>query len=251
MGGDKLRAKARATAVTAATFLACLLALIPQAAGVGSITVTPTAQAPGASVSVAGTGFGATKNVSIVFGDEMQVFAEPMVPVLVDPTRWAYNWTRGPIKPGSMHIHLDSLTFPGVTYDYFDDGAGNLLRTDGVFPMLGTMDYALAQFNRTVMGTGTVNEWTASYTYYQYNVTFGRVVTTDSGAFSANFTVPTVVNGNYNVTAIDSGGTFATATLNVSNSIPEVLPLEAILLLSSIAVVASSMHFQRSRKKTG
>ena len=244
-----MQAKMKICAVTAAAFLACLLALMPNAAGAGSITLTPTAQAPGASVSVAGTGFGATKNVSIVFGSEMEVVAEPMVAVLIDPTRWSYNWTRGPIKPGSMHIHLDSITFPGAQYDYFDDGAGRLLRDyDGV--LLGTVDYALAQYNRTVMGTNTVNDFYASYTYYQYNVTsFGRVTTTGSGAFSANFTVPAVANGSYNVTAIDSGGTFAAATLNVSSTIPEGLPIGVILLLSSVAVVASSLHFRARAKK--
>jgi len=235
--------------MTATAILVCLLASIPIVLGAGSITLTPTAQAAGASVSVAGTGFGATRNVSIVFGSEMEVVAEPMVAVLIDPTRWSYNWTRGPIKPGSMHIHLDSITFPGVQYDYFDDGAGRLLRDyDGV--LLGTVDYALAQYNRTVMGTNTMNDFYASYTYYQYNVTsFGRVTTTGSGAFSANFTVPAVANGNYNVTAIDSGGTLATATLNVSSTIPEGLPLGAILILSAAAVAASSRHIRARAKK--
>jgi hypothetical protein len=244
-----VRAKTKVCAVTATAILACLFASMPIVLGAGLITLTPTAQAPGASVSVVGAGFGATRNVSIVFGSEMEVVAEPMVPVLVDPTKWSYNWTRGPIKPGSMHIHLDSITFPGLTYDYFDDGAGKLLRDyDGV--LLGTVDYALAQYNRTVMGTGTVNDFYASYTYYQYNVTsFGRVTTTGSGTFSANFTVPAVANGNYNVTAIDSGGTFATASLNVSSTIPEGLPLGAILILSSAAVAASSRHFRARAKK--
>jgi hypothetical protein len=148
-----------------------------------------------------------------------------------------------------MHIHLNSITFPGAQYDYFDDGAGKLLRDyDG--SLLGILDYALASFSRNATGAATENEWTASYTCYQYNVTsFGRVTTTGSGTFSANFTVPAVASGNYNVTAIDSGGTFATATLSASSSIPEGLPLGAILLLSFAAVVASSRHL-RARAKT-
>lgn len=247
-----MRAKAKICAVVVTASLACLFMLLPTASGAGSITLTPTAQAPGASVSVSGTGFGATRNVGIAFGSEIEVFSEPLFPVSTGEITRAYNWSRAPLKPGSMHIHLVSITYPGQQYDYYDDGTGRLLRnTDGA--LLGVVDYALGTFARNATGTPTENEWTATYRYYQYNVTsvnIATVTTTASGTFSAYFTVPAVTNGNYNVTAIDSGGTFATATLNVNNAVPEILPFGAVLLLSSVAVVAGSWHFRKRPRTT-
>lgn len=245
-----MRGKTKVCAVTAAVFLACLLALMPNAAGAGSITLTPTAQAPGASVSVAGTGFGATKNVGIVFGGEAQMVLQPFTAEIFGPDTRGYNFSRGPIKPGSFHLHLVAIagTFQGASYDYSDDGNGNILR-DTTQAIWATVNYALGGYVHNSTATIGDYEYCASYTYYQYNVTsFGRVTTTATGTFSANFTVPSVANGSYNVTAIDSSGNMATATLNVSSSIPEILPFGAILLLSSVAVAASARHF-RARPK--
>jgi hypothetical protein len=105
------------------------------------------------------------------------------------------------------------------------------------------MDYALGGFIHPSTGTPSMYEWRASYTYYQYNVTsYGQVTTTGSGTFSANFTVPTVTNGNYNVTAIESGGNIATATFT---AIPEGWPFGAVLLLSSVAVAAGAWLFRK------
>jgi hypothetical protein len=245
----RMRAKAKICTVFVTVSLACLFMLLPTAAGVGSITLTPTAQAPGASVSVTGTGFKAGKNVTIGFGNEVVIVQELFVPVITGPNTRGYNWTNRPIKPGSMHIHLYQYSTGGA-FDYTDDGAGNIYQDTGTF--FGILDYALGGFYRNSTNNPADYEFTATYTFYLYNnvTSFGRVTTTGSGAFSANFTVPAVANGNYNVTAIDSGGTLATATLNVNSTIPEVLPFGAILLLSSVAVVAGSWHFRKRPKIT-
>src|SRR4030042_3446308 len=52
-------------------FLTLSLALLSTVAAAGTIALTPTAQAPGASVTVDGTGFGVTKAVGIGFGAEV------------------------------------------------------------------------------------------------------------------------------------------------------------------------------------
>lgn len=245
----RLRVKTRVCAVTAAAFFACLLALMPLAAGAGSITLTPTAQAPGAYVSVTGTGFKAAKNVTIGFGNELGVVQELFVPVITGPNTRDCNWTNRPIKPGSMHIHLYQYSTGGA-FDYADDGAGNIYRDNGDF--FGILDYALGGFHRNSTANPADYEFSATYTSYLYNnvTSFGRVTTTDSGTFTANFAVPNVANGNYAVTAIDSGGSIGTATLSVNNAIPEVLPFGAMLLLSSVAVVASSWHFRKRPRIT-
>jgi hypothetical protein len=237
----------RLSAVTAVAFLACLFALMPQAAGAGSITLTPTSQAPGGTVSVTGSGFGATSAVGIGFGAAQPITGEIVIH-LVNGTMWDYNFTHLPLKPGSISIH-EVRAADGYEEWAEDNGAGELRLIAG--NLWGTVNYASGSYHRE--GATTVaDRWTftASYTCYQYNVTsFGSIITTASGAFSANFTVPAVANGNYNVTVIDAGGNVAFATLNVSSAIPEGLPLGAILLLSSVAVVASSWHFRARAKK--
>jgi hypothetical protein len=241
--------KTKAYAVVVTAFVASMLALIPLAAGAGAITLVPTAQAPGASVTVSGTGFGATINVAVVFGGEIQVVSESFMPIINGPDSRDYNFTHGPIKPGSFHIRRVTLD-TGNPSAFSDDGKGNIF-SDNSGSFFGTMNYALGGFIHTSTLDPTAYEWAASYTYYQYIVTsFGRVNTTASGTFSANFTVPAVANGNYNVTAIDSGGSLATTNLNVSSTIPEVLPLGGVLLLSSVAVVAGSWYFRKRPRST-
>jgi hypothetical protein len=244
-GGGKVR-KATATLFFASVLLVISFA-VPTAAGAGSITLTPTAQSSNALVSVAGTGFGASRNVIIAFGGEIKIVAQPFVPV-TSPGYRGYNWTNRPIKPGSMHIHVLAISGPAQGYeeDIIDDGAGTLYRTNDM-ALWGILDYALGGFSRNSTNTPNEYEWNASYTMYEYNnvTSYGNVTTNASGMFSAGFTVPAVANGNYNVTVIDAGGNLATATLNVSSSIPELLPIGPALLLSAMAVVAGSWHFRK------
>lgn len=242
------RMKGYGTFIKVLITFSIILTSSPMANAAGAITLTPSTQAPGDIVTVSGTGFGALDNVVLVFGKELRVENEPLYPVATSPTTWAYNWTRGPIKPGSMHVHLNSITYPGAQYDYFDDGSGKLLRdTDGA--LLCVVDYALGGFTRNSTGAGTQNDWFATFTFYEYNVTsFGQVTTNGSGAFSANFTVPEVSNGNYNVTVIASAGTFATINVNVSSVVPEGFSFEGMLLLSSMVVMVSILFFRKPSK---
>lgn len=55
-----------------------VLASVPIANAAGAITLMPTAQAPGSSVTVSGTGFGVNQSVGLGFGAEVQVINEWM-----------------------------------------------------------------------------------------------------------------------------------------------------------------------------
>ena len=243
-----MRVRTKVCAVSAAAFLAFLLSIIPQAAAAASITLNTPAQAPGGSVTVTGMGFGASRNIGIAFGAESNVTGEIVNQIVTGDTR-DYNFTHRPIKPGSVQIiHLNLLTgsAPLVT----DNGAGTLyLGTSGnIFS--NAMNYALGNFHREgVVGTNPDDYLlTASYISYQYSLTsFGGITTDASGRFSVNITVPALPNGNYNVTAIDSGGNLATSTFS---TIPEGLPFGAVLLLSSVAVAAGSWLFRKRPRIT-
>ncbi len=59
--------------------IACIIAIlmlslvfVSETAATGSINLTPTTQATGGSVTVAGTGFGASKDVGIGLGTEVR-----------------------------------------------------------------------------------------------------------------------------------------------------------------------------------
>ena len=236
--------------------LSIVLAVIPMASAAGAITLTPAAQTPGGSVSVAGTGFGATKAVGIGCGAEVTVTGEahPITNTNVPNGDTFGPFTARtlhyPIKPGSFSFHCTVTSDTNVVEsDYTDNGDGTLASSS---------TYALSPFVNYVTGVfgrSSTSDWstytvvyTASYTYYTYNMTPAAGVTTSgTGAFTASVTVPTVANGNYNVTAIDVGGNRATTTLGV-NVIPEGFTIGIIVLLSTVAVMVGSYCFRKQSK---
>jgi hypothetical protein len=248
-----MRPKTKVYAVIVTALLAFMVALIPVAAGAGSITLTPTAQAPGASVIVSGSGFGPTKAVGLGLGAETNVTGEAVSatgPYDTDVGPYVYPVTYRPIKPGSFQ--MDSGYMAGGSYIptflYWDNGNGTI-STNNTAVTSAAIDYVTGKvsFNFTAPLSSSVTYLrTAKYTHYQYNVTPVAGVTTDSsGAFAALIAVPAVANGSYIVIALDTQGNLASSTLNVNSAIPEVLPFGAVILLSSVAVIVGSWHFRK------
>ena len=237
-------------------FLVLSFAMASLAGAAGSITLTPTAQAQSGSVSVAGTGFGATKAVGIGLGaevagsDSSMAYSEVGGPGGSGGLNWTGRLSHYPIKPGS-YLFTSDTGGGGIVSTYTDLGDGTCSWSyDG--SIMGKINYVTGVWYRatTVDVTGIAALYSATYTYYAYNVTPASGVTTlASGAFTASITVPAAVaNGNYNVTAVDTSGNKAVATLNVNSAIPEVLPLGTMVLLSSIAVVAGAWQFRKRPK---
>jgi len=226
------------------------MAIISTASAAGSITLNPTAQAPGATVTVTGTGFGATKAIGIGLGAEVPITSEAH-PITNTTGTGPFTTTtnRPPIKPGSFGFHcVVSSDTNVVESDYTDNGDGTLT-TDSTYSVGHFVNYATGLFGRSTTSawdTYTV-VFTAKYTGYQYKVTPPtNPNTTATGTFTATITIPTgIANGNYNVTAIDTAGNRAYATLNVDSTIPEVLPLGTIMLLTMFAVAAGSWFFRK------
>jgi hypothetical protein len=247
------------------TFLALsiILAVIPMASAAGAITLNPTTQGPGSNVSVDGTGFGATKAVGIGFGAEVTVELEPH-PITNLVTEPVFNEELGvdtygpfggtadhlPIKPGSVYIYYD---VDGVTSEYFDkDPPDGTLQTDSIYAIDPRVNYVNGSFGRrssSDWSTFTAPVAYITYTYYTYNVTPAAGVTTlGSGAFTASITVPSVADGSYVVTAVDTAGNKATSTLVVDHTVPEGLTLGVMMALSTIAVIVSTRYFRKQPK---
>jgi hypothetical protein len=224
--------------------LSLLLAL---ASAAGALTLTPTAQAPSASVTVDGTGFSATNAVGIGFGAEVAGVDYNMAYTGTGMGPYKGTVSYRPIKPGSFVLYSDTTAGGGIVSTYTDNGDGTTLWSYDGTPM-GTINYTTGEWSRssTVDVSGIATNYTATYTRYAYNVTPAAAVTTlPSGAFTALITVPAVANGNYNVTAIDTAGNRAFATLTVDSTIPEGLTIGVMVLLSTVAVIVGSLHFRK------
>ncbi len=222
------------------------MAIISTASAAGSITLTPTAQAPGATVTVAGTGFGATKLIGIGLGSEIAVTGENHTPNGTGTGPWMTRTNYYPLKPGSMLFH--SSVVGSSETDFTDKGDGTF-STSSTYDAGSYLYYPTGVFGRssTMDLSGSELIFTATYKYYQYNLTPpGNPNSTATGTFSFQVTVPSgLANGNYNVTAIDTSGNIATSVLNVNSAIPEVMPLGTIMLLTIFAVATGSWFFRK------
>ena len=246
----KNKTKAYITCITA--FLVMSLAMMSVVAGAGSITLTPASQSAGASVSVAGTGFGATQAVGIGFGQEVVVTGENHTidnPTGTGPFTVIAN--HYPFKPGSFSFHCTVTSSSNVVEsDYTDNGDGTLT-SSSTYALNPFVNYVTGAFGRSTTSAwdGYTVVFTASYTYYQYNVTPATGVTTSaSGAFTASITVPNVAAGTYTVTAIDTSGNRATSSLTVTGAIPETLTIGVVAVLSTFVTLVSIRYFREQPK---
>jgi len=223
--------------------------LISTASAAGSITLTPSAQAPGGTVTVTGTGFGATKAIGIGLGSEVAVTGEAHTPTGSGTGPWMTRTNRCPIKPGSFSFHSNVV---GSSETDFTDKGDGTMSTTSTYDAGSYLTYPTGSFGRSSTMDLSSSEliFTAAYTSYQYNMTpAGSPSTSATGTFTATITIPAgLANGNYNVTAIDAGGNTAAATLSVSSTIPEVLPPGMILLLSLFAVATAALFFRKRPK---
>jgi len=260
-----MKYKMRMCAIATVTFLSVLilLAATPLASAAGAITLTPPMQDKGLDVTVDGTSFGAEKMVGIGLGAEVTVELEPhqitgddliTIPVydpdlaldLYGPFGGTTN--NIPIKPGSVFVHYD---VDGVETDLYEFVPPNgTLDSESAYAFNPFVNYVNGSFGRqsTADFSTFVDVWAyVTYTYYTHNVTpAAGVSTTAAGAFSAEITVPTGIDGDLTLTAVDTVGNIATANMTV---VPEGLTLGVMLVLSTVAVIVSIRYF-RKRPRT-
>jgi hypothetical protein len=252
---NKMHYKTKVYATLTMTFLtiSILMAVLPVASGAGSITLTPTNQTPSGSVTVAGTGFAASQAVAILIGTEITVTNESHTIVSPSGTGPFTAYTNhGSIKPGSFYYHcIVSSDTNVVESDYYDNGDGTLT-SSSTYALNPFVNYVTGAFGRSTSSAwdGYTVVFTASYTYYQYNVTAAGVTTSASGAFSAAITVPSLADGNYVVTVIDATGSLGTATLTVNTVIPEGFSIGIVGVLSTVAVIVSTRFLRKQTKKS-
>lgn len=225
--------------------------LISKASAVGSITLNPSSQAPGGTVTVTGTGFGATKLIGIGLGSEVTVASEDHTPTGSGTGPWMTRTNHYPLKPGSFSFHSNVV---GSSETDFTDKGDGTFSTTSAYDAGSWLYYPTGVFGRSSTMDLSSSEviFTAAYKYYQYNVTPpGNPNSTSTGAFTLTITVPTgLANGNYNVTAMDTSGNIAVAVLAVNSTIPEALPWNVILLLSAFAMIAGFRLFRKPRINT-
>jgi hypothetical protein len=244
--------KTKVIITTIVTLSMFSLLLASMATAAPTVTLNPTSQAPGGSVVVTGSGFTASRSVGIGFGSEVagsdsnMAYSEVGGSGASGGLNWTGRLSHYPIKPGSYVFTSDTGT-GGIVSTYTDKGDGTCTWSyDG--SVMGKINYTSGVWIRatTVDVSGIAALYSAVYTCYQYNVTSaGGISTNSAGGFTATITVPSVANGNYNVTVIDSSGNRVVASLTVNNAIPEVLPPETIMLLTILAVAAGLWFFRK------
>ena len=251
-------------AIATMTFLSVLilLAATPLASAAGAITLTPPMQDPGLDVTVDGTSFGAEKQVGIGLGAEVTVelefheitgddlITEPVYDPDLDLDLFGpFGATTNhyPIKPGSVFVFYD---VDGVLTDLYEFAPANgTLDSESPYAFNPFVNYVNGSFGRqsTADFSAFVDVFVSvTYTYYANNVTPAEgVTTTAAGAFSAEITVPTGINGDLTLTAVDTMGNIATSNMTV---VPEGLTIGVMLLLSTVAVIVSARYFRKQPK---
>jgi hypothetical protein len=247
-----MRNKTKFCAIISIAFLvfSMIMTVLPTTSGAGSIILTPSAQAPGRLVTVTGTGFGASKAVGIALGSEITVTGETHTPTGTGTGPWMATTNHYPIKPGSFSFHSNVV---GSSETDFTDKGDGTMSTTSTYDAGSYLNYVAGSFGRSSTMDLSSSEivFTAAYKYYQYNVTMPATTSTATGTFSVQVTLPAgIANGNYVLTAIDTTGTTATATLNVDNTlpIPEGFSLAFVIVLSAVAVIVSTRVFRKQPK---
>jgi hypothetical protein len=232
-----------------ATFLVLSLACVSSFANAAaSISLSQSTQAAGGTVTVSGTGFGANKSVAIGFGAEVVVTGEAHTPTGTGSGPYMTQTLHYPLKPGAFSFHSN---VGGTESDWTDKGDGTF-STTSAYDAGSYLNYATGAFGRSSTAdlTGMDITFTASYTYYQYNLTAASGITTSAtGTFTATITVPaTMANGNYNVTVFDTAGNKGVQVLTVGGVIPEGISVEAAMLAAVIAVAAAAIFLKKRQK---
>jgi hypothetical protein len=252
---NKLQKKAKMFFICIMVFCVLSFATIaPPVKAAGGITVTPnTNVAAGSTVQVQGTGFNATQAVAIATGNEVAGSNVNMAFTGTGMGPYSGTVSKFPIKPGSFVLISDTSSGGGIVSTYTDKGDGTCTWSyDGT--TMGTINYTSGAWSRstTVDVTGYATNYSATYTYYQYNLTPSTGVTTSStGTFTASVTIPSgLSSGVFNVTAIDGKGNIAAASVGVGVPVPETLSVGAVVVLSSVALVAGAVLLRKPKVKT-
>ena len=242
--------KAHVMAILAFLMISTILAMILVASAALGITVNPTSGAPGDSIQVTGTDFGASTPVSIGFGTEVNTTQGNLTYSGTGVGPYGGKVSHWPIKPGSFVLRSESVG--GIVSYYTDIGNGSL-RWSYDNSSRGDVNYTTGEWSRTstVDLTDYVQLYSANFTYYEFNATPAAGVTTNSqGAFTANIIVPMAANGTSTIAAIDEKGNRVTTNFTVYGSpIPESLSFAVVIMLSSAAVLIATFGFRKRKNR--
>jgi hypothetical protein len=245
----KMNTKTKASIAIVAILFLFLLSMESTVAGAASLTLPSTPQTPGGTVTISGIGFGASKPVGIGFGSEVALDNETFLHPGAGFGPFSITLAKAPIKPGTFVLSI-AINNGLITNIITDNGLGALTSTATSGFVSGTIDYVTGKvtYNTNTDAAAYTITRNAAYTSYQYNVTpTSGVNTTATGSFNTNITVPNVGSENYYISAIDTAGNIAVQSLTI---VPENLTIGVIVVLSSIAVVASSRYLRSPKVVT-
>ena len=188
------------------------------------ITISPTTGAPGTTVTVTGTGFGASMPITIKYNG---------VPVTTNPAAISTD------ANGSFSASFSVPTCTAATYQAeASDGTGSdstEFTVKAAVSLSPTSGNAGTQI--TVSGTGFAASGTVTISYDATQVATGSITAT--GTFSVTFTAPSSTGGSHTITATDSTIT-VTSTFAMESTPP---PIPSPLLPIMGGKEKSKAHF--------
>ena len=188
------------------------------------ITISPTTGAPDTTVTVTGTGFGASMSITIKYNG---------VPVTTNPTA---------ISTDAIGSFSASFSVPDCTAGTYQAEASDGTGSDSAeFTVKAAVSLSPTSGNAgtqiTVSGTGFAANTTVTVSYDATQVATGSITAT--GAFSVTFTAPSSTGGSHTITATDTTNT-VTSTFAMESTPP---PIPSPLLPIMGGKEKSKAHF--------
>jgi hypothetical protein len=173
-----------------------------------AIVLNPTSSTVGAAVTVSGTGYSASKTITIKYDGYNQTTAPSLV------TTTAYGTF-------SCTFTVPSSTTGSHTVLAIDSSTNNASTTFAVTPSITLNPSSITPGSTlTISGNGYAGSKATTATYDGATVTLGGSTTTNgTGSFSATFTIPSSAKGSHSLIITDSNANTASASLTVAQGI--------------------------------
>ena len=179
-----------------------------------SITLSPDSGAVGDEVAVSGTGFRASRSITITF-DGTTIATTPAS--VTTNSNGSFSNAIFTVPAGTNDVYEVQ-----ATDGYYSDSA-DFSTVAGV-----TLSPATSQTSPgyvgdtvTVSGTGFLVNTTVTITYLSVPITVATTTTNASGAFSTTFEVPASTAGDHTITATD-GTNIVTSTFTMESTAPDI-----------------------------
>jgi hypothetical protein len=159
-----------------------------------SVVISPIAGTAGTTIAINGTGFGATRNVTITYNNAVIILTTPIV---TDASGVLGGTVLLPDSPAG--------TYAVVVNDGTNTASANftMQASTSIDKVTSTSAPGNVGMQITISGTGYKANGTITVTYATDPVTLATTTASDKGSFSVTFTIPASAGGSHTITVSD------------------------------------------------